>query len=66
MKYQFRVSKLSDGLVAYLQIRSGKSWDTIEFKDGKVFGDYNREGKLIGIEFLQFCDVEVPDDRRDL
>jgi hypothetical protein len=39
-------------LAAYLRIRSGKSVETREFSDGLILADYDRNGELIGVEFL--------------
>lgn len=46
---------------AYLQVREGFATDTREVVTGRAFADYNDDGKLIGIEFLAPCRVEVLD-----
>ena len=43
----------------YFYIRSGKSVRTIEHADGNVFADYDRRGRLLGIELLGPCDIKL-------
>lgn len=33
---------------------------TIEIVPGKVFADYDQEGKLWGVDMVTMCEVEIP------
>lgn len=46
---------------AYLQVREGFAAETREVVPGKAMADYGEDGRLLGIEFLAPCQVEVVD-----
>ncbi len=46
---------------AYLQVREGDAAETREVVPGRAFADYDDAGRLIGIEFLASCTVELLD-----
>jgi hypothetical protein len=46
---------------AYLQVRTGEVADTQELAPGKAYADYDAAGRLLGVEFLAPCSVEVVD-----
>ncbi len=48
-------------LAAYFRIRKGQVQQTKEFADGNAFADYDRRGRLLGIELLGPCTIEVLD-----
>jgi uncharacterized protein YuzE len=48
-------------LAVYLQIRKGKSTVTKEYANGDAFADYDRNGRLLGIELLAPCRASVLD-----
>ena len=48
-------------LAAYLQVREGKADQVVEVAPGKAFANYRR-GKLLGIELLGPCEIEVLDE----
>jgi hypothetical protein len=50
-----------DILAVYLRLRKGKSAEVVELDDGNAFADYDRRGKLLGIELLGPCEVKVLD-----
>ncbi len=45
----------------YWNIRKGKSASIKEFANGAAFADYSKAGKLLGIELLEPCSIEVLD-----
>ncbi len=47
-----------DYLAAYLSLRRGDSVRTEEFIEGQVFADYDADDRLLGVEFLDFCDMD--------
>lgn len=48
-------------LAVYFQLRSGKVAQTRELVDGRVTADYDRKGKLLGIEMIAPCSAKVLD-----
>ena len=48
-------------LAVYFQVRRGKSYEVREFEDGAAIADYNRNGELLGVEFLAPCKITVVD-----
>lgn len=46
-------------LAVYFQIRRGKASTVEEVADGAAFANYDRKGRLIGIELLAPCQVTV-------
>jgi hypothetical protein len=52
-------TKTGELLAVYLRFRGGKSARTVEYADGAVFADFNRQGELLGIEVLSPCSVKV-------
>jgi uncharacterized protein YuzE len=50
-----------DVLAVYFQIRKGKVHRTEEFSGGNVFADYDRLGKLLGVEVVGHCRLSVVD-----
>ena len=46
-------------MAVYLGLREGKSAKTVEYANGKVFADYDRAGKLLGVEILAPCEVQL-------
>ena len=65
-KFSFRVNVEAENetgrvLAVYLQVREGKSATVKEYADGNVFADYDRYGRLIGIEMLAPCNAKVLD-----
>jgi hypothetical protein len=63
---QFRVSTDTDDatgdvLAVYFQIRKGKVHETREFAGGNAFADFDRQGLLLGVEFLAACNVSILD-----
>jgi uncharacterized protein YuzE len=48
-------------IAAYLRIREGRVAETKEISEGVVFADYSADGRLLGIELLAECSVEVLD-----
>jgi hypothetical protein len=46
---------------AYLQVREGAVAETREVSPGRAFADYDGQGRLLGIEFLAPCGVELLD-----
>jgi uncharacterized protein YuzE len=52
----------SGGILAvYLNVREGKAAVTKEFKNGLAYADYDRKGRLLGIEMLGPCEIKVLD-----
>ena len=48
-------------LSVYFGVRSGKSSKTTELVDGRVMADYDRRGKLLGVELIAPCTAKVLD-----
>jgi hypothetical protein len=48
-------------IAVYFQLRAGKVAATKECKEGVAFADYDRDGKLLGVELLGPCEIEVLD-----
>jgi uncharacterized protein YuzE len=48
-------------LAAYFMIRNGKVHVTRELVDGKLLADYDKKGRLLGIEMLGPCSARVLD-----
>jgi uncharacterized protein YuzE len=46
-------------LAVYFRIRRGKVAQTREFAEGNAFADYDRRGRLLGVEILGPCEVTV-------
>jgi len=64
--FSFRVSvetqdRTGAVLAVYLQIRKGKTKVTKEYADGDAFADYDKHGRLLGIELLAPCRASVLD-----
>jgi uncharacterized protein YuzE len=65
-KFAFRVNietrdDTGEVLAVYFQLRKGKTKVTKEYADGNVFADYDKDGKLLGIEMLAPCRASVLD-----
>jgi hypothetical protein len=65
-KYSFRVTietnEQNGNVVAvYFQVRKGKSVKIKEFCDGNAFADYDRRGRLLGVELLAPCEARILD-----
>jgi uncharacterized protein YuzE len=63
-KFAFRVLTETDPdtgriVAVYFQIRKGKSAKVREHADGALFADYDRRGRLLGIELLAPCTARV-------
>jgi uncharacterized protein YuzE len=63
-KHEFRVSVAVDdetGTIeaAYFMFRKGKSAGTKEFANGAALADYDKNGRLLGVELLEPCKVKV-------
>jgi len=43
----------------YFLIRAGKSATVREFAGGNVFADYDSRGRLLGIELIGPCEIDV-------
>jgi hypothetical protein len=48
-------------LAVYLNVREGKAAVTKEFKNGLAYADYDRQGRLLGIEMLGPCEIKILD-----
>ncbi len=48
-------------MAVYFQLREGKVKVTKEYADGNAFGDYDKHGRLLGIEMLAPCCAAVLD-----
>ena len=46
-------------VAVHLRIRKGRSAQTREFARGAVFADYDRRGRLVSVEVLGPCRLEV-------
>ena len=65
-KFSYRVSVETEDatgavIAVYFQVRKGKAKVTKEYADGDVFADYDRQGRLLGIEMLAPCRASVLD-----
>jgi len=49
-------------MAVYFQVRKGKVKVTKEYADGNAFGDYDKHGRLLGIEMLAPCRPSVLDN----
>ena len=49
-------------IAVYFQVRKGKVKTTREYAEGNAFGDYDRHGRLLGIEMLAPCRASVLDN----
>ncbi|HEY5314352.1 MAG TPA: DUF2283 domain-containing protein [Pirellulales bacterium] len=61
-KYSFAVTveandRTGQIMAVYLRFRKGKSAKTKERVEGSVFADYDRQGRLLGIEVLEPCPI---------
>jgi uncharacterized protein YuzE len=54
-------NRTGDVMAVYFQVRKGKVKSTKEYADGNAFGDYDKNGKLLGIEMLAPCRTSVLD-----
>lgn len=45
-------------LAVYFQIRRGKAATVNELQDGVAYANYDRKGRLLGIELLEPCEVQ--------
>jgi uncharacterized protein YuzE len=66
MKHDFDVNvevqnQTGEVLAVYFQSRKGKSAETREFDNGRVFADYDKRGRLLGIELLGPTQIAVLD-----
>jgi hypothetical protein len=52
-------------VAAYLRIREGKVAVTKEVSEGVAFADFGADGRLLGIELLAECGVDVLDRLAD-
>jgi hypothetical protein len=48
-------------LAVYLQIRQGKAHRVKELAEGNAFANFDREGRLLGVELLAPCNLAVFD-----
>jgi hypothetical protein len=64
MNFEISIScdeKTGDIYAVYFRIRDGEAADTREFADGAAFCDYDRQGRLLGVELLAPCDIKLLD-----
>jgi hypothetical protein len=66
-KFSFRINvethdQTGQVIAVYFQVRTGKVKVTREYADGNAFGDYDRHGRLLGIEMLAPCRASVLDN----
>jgi hypothetical protein len=64
--YQFGISvetndRTGEVMAVYFQIRGGKSHEVKEHENGSLLADYDRQGRLLGIEMLGPCRANVLD-----
>ncbi len=60
---QISVDEKTGGIrAAYLRVRQGEVAETREVVEGTTFADYDANGRLLGIELLAPCKVEVLDN----
>ncbi|MFT3881324.1 MAG: DUF2283 domain-containing protein [Gemmatales bacterium] len=60
--FQIRVQVLGatgELSAAYFRFREGKVSKTVEVANGKAFADYSTSGKLLGIELIAPCKLNV-------
>ena len=48
-------------VAAYMRVRAGAVATTKEVSEGAAFADYAADGRLLGIELLAPCSIEVMD-----
>ena len=48
-------------LAVYFQIRKGHAARVLELANGAAFANYDRKGRLLGIEMLAPCEIQVLD-----
>lgn len=53
--------KTGEPFAAYLCVREGEVAETVEIKEDAAYADYDAKGKLLGVELLAPCEVEVLD-----
>jgi uncharacterized protein YuzE len=63
-KFFFRTSTETDRasgkiLAVYLQVRKGKAAQVKELVEGAAFANYDRKGRLLGLELLAPCNVTL-------
>jgi uncharacterized protein YuzE len=63
-KFNFRMVTETDResgkiLAMYFQVRKGKATEVKELVDGTAFANYDRKGRLLGLELLGPCTVTV-------
>jgi uncharacterized protein YuzE len=63
-RYHFGVSIETEDesgrvVAVYFQIRKGKSVRVEEFADGAAFADFDKQGRLLGIELLAPCEIAL-------
>lgn len=66
-KFSFRISvetqdQTGKVMAVYFQVRKGKVKVTKEYANGNAFGDYDKHGRLLGIEMLAPCSPSVLDN----
>jgi uncharacterized protein YuzE len=49
-------------MAVYFTVRKGTSYKVKEYDNGNVFADYDRSGKLLGIEMLAPSNAKVLDE----
>ncbi len=54
-------SDTGEVLAVYFRLREGKSATVREYADGNLFADYDKRGRLLGIEMLAPCEAKVLD-----
>ena len=57
-RYNFRVNvetnvRTGEVIAVYFQVRKGKVATTKEYADGNAFADYDRQGRLLGLNCLR-------------
>jgi len=65
-KFSFKVTvethdQTGELMAVYFQVRKGKVAVTKEHANGNVFADYDRRGRLLGMELLAPCKATVLD-----
>jgi uncharacterized protein YuzE len=65
-KFSFGISvetrdQTGEVIAVYFQIRKGRAKVTREYADGNAFADYDKDGRLLGIEMLAPCSASVLD-----
>ena len=64
--YHFQVNvetnnRTGEVMAVYFKVREGMSHKVKEYEKGNVFADYDRKGRLLGIEMLAPCQAQVLD-----